>query len=183
VTARVAASRQAGVILAMALMFLALMTATAAVGPAAASLELVRAGALDAWSRADGAAGTGLQTAIEEATVTSTAPAIVLNGPLPAAQYSVRSEFLGFRSASAEATAAGLVEWHFLLTSIGTAGRGARVVQGLQVAILAPEPADRDDCLAAGCPVPPMCLDAPACETELRSAPLPVGWHLVEDPS
>lgn len=178
-----APSRQAGVVLAMALMFLALMTATATVGPAVANLELLRAGALEAWSRADAAATTGIDTALGEADLASTTPDIVASGTLAAARYSVRREFLGFRTATAGLTESGLVEWHFLLTSTGTADRGARTVQALEIAVLAPEPPDRDDCLSTGCPVPPICVDASPCDPGLRSPPAPVGWYMPSDAS
>lgn len=173
-----AVSRQNGIILAMALMFLALIAATAAVGPAVAGLELLRAGALDAWSRADAAALTGLATALAEGDLTSTSPRVIATDLTPSAGYSVRSEFLGFRTASADEAAAGLLEWHFTLTAAGTAGRGARVVQALHVYVLAPEPPDRSACMSDGCAVPPICADASACDPALNSPPVPVGWHV-----
>lgn len=176
-------ARQEGIILVMALMFLALMTATAAVGPAAAGLELMRAGALDAWSRADAAAMAGLTTVFATGELTSTSPGIIASDAMPSAQYSVRSEFLGFRTASADETAAGLVEWHFALTAAGTAGRDARVVQALQLYVLAPEPPDRSACLSDGCAVPPICVGVSPCDPELRSPPVQVGWHLPGDAS
>lgn len=174
-------SRQEGIILAMALMFLALMTATAAVAPAAAGLELQRAGALDAWSRADAAAANGLATTLAQGDLTETSPGIIAGVTTPTAEYSVRREFLGFRAGSADETIVGLVEWHFALTAIGTAGRGARVVQALHVYVLAPEPADRGACLSDGCAVPPICVDVSLCEPALRPAPVSVGWHLPAD--
>lgn len=175
--------RQDGVILAMALMFLALLTATAAVGPGVAALELLRASSMDAWSRADAAATAGLEIALAQGELISTSPAVVVRGTLATAEYTVDSEFLGFRSATPAQPPGNLVEWHFLLTASGTAGRGARSLQALQVFILAPEPEDRDRCESAGCAVPRICAEALPCETGLRASPVPVGWHLPSEGS
>ena len=180
---RAAPFRQDGFVLAMALMFLALMIATAAVGPAAAGLELLRAGAIDARSRADAAATSGLHTALRQGEIETTSPGIVATEVSPSARSTVRSVFLGFRHGSPEQTAAGLVQWHFLLTATGTSGRDTRATQAMQVSILAPEPADRETCIESGCPVPPVCPDATPCGTTLRSPPVPVAWHLPADPS
>lgn len=174
-------ARQRGVVLAMALMFLALLTATAAVAPAVANLELSRAGALDAWSRANAAASAGLADALATGDLATTIPGVIVAGGSPGAGYTVTGEFLGFRAGSGESSAAGLVEWHFRMTAVGMAGRGAQAVQALDVVLLAPEPPDRDACIADGCPVPPICPGAPPCEPDLRYPPAPVGWHLPED--
>lgn len=180
---REAPFRQDGFVLAMALMFLALMIATAAVGPAVAGLELLRAGAIDARSRASAAATSGLQTALRQGEMATTSPGVVTTEVLPSARSTVHSVFLGFRAGSPEQTAAGLVQWHFLLTATGTSGRDTRETQAMQVSIVAPEPADRDTCVESGCPVPPICPGATPCGTPLRSPPVPVAWHVPADPS
>ena len=179
---KIAADRQDGFVMAMALMFLALVAATAAIGPRLAGLELIRASAADAWSRADAAAAAGLAVAVavESGSLASTAPGTVAAGALSGADYTVRREFLGHVSPTG-GPPTDLLEWHFLLSSVGSADRGARAIHARHVFVLAPAPVDPDACEDPGCPVPGICAEAAGCETGLYAAPVTVAWHLPED--
>lgn len=173
-------NRQRGMIMAMALIFLMLLTLGATTAPRLASLDLSRASAVDAWSRADAAAAAGLALAAEGGGLQSTAPATVASGRVGDADYVVEREFLGLVSNDSD-SGGSLTEWHFLLTASGTADRGASVVHAQHLLVLAPPPTDPAACLDPGCSVPPICPGGTACDQGLHAVPLAVGWHMPED--
>lgn len=175
-------SRQDGLILAMALMFLTLLSVTAAVAPRMATLDLARASAVDAWSRADAAAANGLVAALAQGGLASTVPGPIAAGTVSDASYAVHREFLGHRTIAPDGSDSTLLEWHFLLTSVGSADRGARSIHASHLLVLAPAPVDPDACTDPGCLVPPICIDLAPCETGVYAAPITVSWHVPEDP-
>jgi hypothetical protein len=179
VTGQATQERQRGLILGMALVFLMLLTLSAAMSPRLAALDLGRASAVDAWSRADAAAATGLARAVENGGLLSTAAGTVARGRVGDADYVVEREFLGHFT-EALAGDENLTEWHFLLTAAGTADRGARVVHAQHLMVLAPAPPDPGACLDRGCSVPPICSGAAPCDAGLHAVPFTVGWHMPE---
>lgn len=173
------ACRQRGLVMATALMFLVLLTLSAALAPRVAMLDLARASAVDAWSRSDAAAGAGLAAALRDGSLSSTVPGPVSSGNVPGAVYAVHRQFLGFRSpANGEETP--VLEWHFLLSSTGRSNRGARATHAAHLMVIAPAPADEATCLTQGCAVPPVCVDPPTCESGVSADPVVVAWHLPE---
>lgn len=170
--------KEVGAILVFALLFLALTSTTATFAPRLATLELTRSEAVDALSRADQAAATGLDLALRTTELVTTEPTTLLVQAAPGARVRVDAAFLGFRARS---DGGGMVEWHFSLTAVGVSGRGARSVHRRQVYVLAPSPADPDRCHEPGCAVPPACSAAAGCEADLRMPAVPVGWHLPDD--
>lgn len=166
--------RQQGAVLALALMFLALTATTAALAPRVAALELARSAAVDALSRSELAAATGLGLALETVDLLSTAPATLIDRDMGEASVNVDARFLGFRTPAD----GDLLEWHFLLTATGRSARGARAIHRQQVFVLAPAAPDPAACLDPGCPVPPICDVAVGCATELRAPPVVAAWHL-----
>lgn len=167
-----------GAILAFALLFLALTTTTAAFAPRLAALELARSAAVDALSRADAAAESGLVIVLTSVDILSTAAGVMLTRDDGESRVRVDIRFLGFRTPAEGG--GGLVEWHFELTAVGASDRGARSVHRRHVYVLAPPPADPGECHDPGCPVPPVCRAGFGCESDLRMPPEPVGWHLAE---
>ena len=179
VTAQAFQARQRGMILCMALVFLMLLTLSAATAPRLASLDLSRASAVDAWSRADAAAAAGLAVAADGGGLRSTAPGTVASGRAGDADYVVEREFLGHISHESD-DGGNLTEWHFLLTASGTADRGARVVHARHLMILAPAATDPGACLDPGCNVPPICSGTASCDAGLHAVPFTMGWHMPE---
>jgi hypothetical protein len=173
-----AGDREDGAILVFALLLLALTSTTAAFAPRLATLELARSEAVDALSRADRAAATGLDLALGTSDLVTTAPTTLLTRDVLEGRVRVDAAFLGFRSRS---DGGELVEWHFSLTAVGTSGRGARSIHRQQVYVLAPPPTDPDGCRDPGCAVPPACSAGAGCEADLRMPAVPVGWHLPAD--
>jgi hypothetical protein len=163
----------------MALVFLMLLTLSAAMSPRLAALDLGRASAVDAWSRADAAAATGLARAVENGGLHFTAAGTVASGRVGDADYVVEREFLGHFTDALDGDE-NLTEWHFLLIASGTADRGARVVHAQHLMVLAPAAPDPGACLDPGCSVPPICSGAAPCDAGLHAVPFTVGWHLPE---
>jgi hypothetical protein len=155
------------------------MTLSAATTPRLAALDLGRASAVDAWSRADAAAAAGLAWAVENGGLDSTSAGTVASGRVGDADFVVEREFLGHFTDAPDGDG-NLTEWHFLLTAAGTADRSARVVHARHLMVLAPAPADPGACLAPGCSVPPICSGSAPCDAGLHAAPFTVGWHMPE---
>ena len=172
--------RQRGVVLAMALMFLALLTVTAGLAPRIAALDLARSSAVDAWSRADMAAGAGIVTALAIGALESTIAGPVAGGAVPGADYTVERRFLGFVPDPRTDDESGLVQWHFLLSSTGRSTRAAEVTHVVHLVLAMPAPDNETACMDPGCDVPPVCAEPPACETTLLPVPVTIGWHLRE---
>ena len=172
--------RQRGVVLAMSLVFLALLTVTARLAPRIAALDLARSSAVDAWSRADMAARAGIVAALGAGALESTVAGAVASGAVPGAGYTVERRFLGFVPDPRTHDGSGLVQWHFLLSSTGSSTRAAEVVHVIHLVLAMPAPDNERACMDPGCDVPPVCADPPVCETTLMPVPVTVGWHLRE---
>ncbi len=172
--------RQRGVVLAMALVFLALLTVTAGLAPRIAALDLARSSAVDAWSRADMAARAGVVAALGAGALGSTVSGPVASGAVPSADYTVDRRFLGFVPDPRTDDESGLVQWHFLLSSTGRSTRAAEVTHVVHLVLAMPAPDNEAACMDPGCDVPPVCADPPICEMTLLPVPATIGWHLGE---
>lgn len=181
VTPRPPRYRERGVVLAMALVFLTLLTVTAGLAPRVATLDLARSSAVDAWSRADMAARAGIVAALGAAALESTVAGPVAEGSIPGADYMVERRFLGFVPVTQANSDSGLVQWHFLLASTGRSTRAAEVTHAVHFSLTMPAPENQANCMDPGCDVPPVCADPPICEMTLLPTPVTAGWHLRED--
>jgi hypothetical protein len=174
---------QDGVILALGLMLLLIISMLATSGMTNATLETIKTGSGEAMDNAFFAAENGITMALSGGdfshTRRSTLPVFTMPDGTPVA---TQIRYVGLGHPSDEEPDAGLVEYHFLIETTAQAMRSAKSQHVLQVMVLAPPPADPSICLSTGCDIPVICPPTPdECETPLRFEPLRVAWHISED--
>jgi hypothetical protein len=174
---------QDGVILAVGLMLLLIISMLATSGMTNATLETVKTGSGEAMDNAFFAAENGIAMALTGGDFSHTRGSTLPVFPMPdGTSVATRIRYLGLAFPAIEKYDTGLVEYHFLIETTVQASRSAKSRHVLQVMVPAPPPADPSICMSTGCDIPVICLPAPdECETPLRVEPLRVAWHISED--
>ena len=174
---------QSGIILALGLILLLIISTLATSGMSNATLEVIKSDSGTATDDAFYAAESGIANALAIGDFSNTrgsnVPMLTLQGG-SSVQVSIR--YLGLVRPPQDDLFPGLADWYFVVESTSKSTRTATARHALLVRVSAPPPLDERVCLDAGCDLPAICPPPPDdCTEPLRLEPVGVSWHVIGD--